>query len=200
MLAWSTISLLHAGVFGSSAVAARLLLVRRRTGRNPITVSRAGSARELNARCFYFWLPFADLAYLLAWAWRGDPGPALLEASLAAMLLRWAGLGLLVVSWLWVVRAQQAMGEHWRMGVDDAAGAGKLCTAGPFARSRHPVYLGIRATLLAQLMVSQSWPMLALWGIGELLAQLQSRFEEDAMDAAFGAAYGAYRARVPRWL
>lgn len=200
MLAWSTISLLHAGVFGASAVAARLLLVRRRTGRSPVSVGRAGSARELNARCFYFWLPLGDLAYLLAWAWRGDPGPALLVASPVAMLLRWAGLGLLVVSWCWVVRAQQAMGEHWRMGVDDAAGAGKLYTDGPFARSRHPVYLGIRATLLAQLMVSQSWPMLALCGIGELLAQQQARFEEDAMDAAFGAAYAAYRARVPRWL
>jgi len=85
------------------------------------------------------------------------------------------------------------------MGVDDAAD-GELCTSGLFAYSRHPVYTGIRVTMFAQLLVIGSWPALCIWVVSEFLAQLQARFEEEAMEAAHGALYVRYCARVRRWL
>jgi len=91
------------------------------------------------------------------------------------------------------------MGRSWKMGVDDAAD-GELCTSGLFAYSRHPVYTGIRVTMFAQLLVIGSWPALCIWVVSEFLAQLQARFEEEAMEAAHGALYVRYCARVRRWL
>jgi protein-S-isoprenylcysteine O-methyltransferase Ste14 len=42
--------------------------------------------------------------------------------------------------------------------------------------------------------------MLCLWLSAELLVQLQARFEEEAMEARYGALYRDYRAAVRRWL
>jgi protein-S-isoprenylcysteine O-methyltransferase Ste14 len=194
-MSWSLVPLLHAIVFGGVAGAARLVLVRRRLGTSPLALGAGDSARDFTARCFYVWLPLVDFCYLLAEAMTGLPGPALWESN----AVRVAGTLLLAAGLAWVAVAQAAMGSDWRMGVDDGA-RGQLCTHGPFARSRHPVYLGIRVTMLGQLLVVGTWPALCLWAVEELLVQVQARFEEDAMVARFGDAYQAYRATVRRWL
>jgi protein-S-isoprenylcysteine O-methyltransferase Ste14 len=198
-LPWSLLPLLHACVFGLVAVVARIVLVHRRSGVLPIAFGGADSARDLTARCFYAWLPLADLAFLVVYALRDDPGPLLWPATPWMDAVHSIGAGLLAVALVWVALAQAAMGTSWRMGVDDG-GEGVLLTSGLFARSRHPVYTGIRATLFAQLLLIFSWPMLCLWLSAELLVQLQARFEEEAMEARYGALYRDYRAAVRRWL
>jgi protein-S-isoprenylcysteine O-methyltransferase Ste14 len=105
----------------------------------------------------------------------------------------------MAASLVWVVHSQAAMGTAWKMGVADD-GTAQLCTEGVFAYSRHPVYLGIRLTMLSQLLVIGSWPMLALWVVSELLVQLQARFEEEAMQIRYGDRYLDYRKKVRRWL
>lgn len=197
-MSWSLFLLLHAGAFGLAAVLARLLLAYRRSGVLPLSLGRTASARGLVAHGFYLWLPLADLLFLLCYALGGDAVAPLWHGGWPPAL-RWIGAALLLAALVQVVSAQAAMGRDWRMGVDEAAGAG-LRTGGPFARSRHPVYLGIRATLLAQLLVTGSWPMLVLWLLSELLVQLQARFEEEAMEARFGQAYRDYCRAVRRWL
>jgi protein-S-isoprenylcysteine O-methyltransferase Ste14 len=194
-MSWSLVPLLHAIVFGGVAGAARLVLVRRHLGTSPLALGAGDSARDFTARCFYAWLPLVDFCYLVVEAIAGLPGPALWKGD----AVRIAGTVLLVAGLAWVAVAQTAMGSDWRMGVDDGA-RGRLCTHGPFARSRHPVYLGIRVTMLGQLLVVGTWPGLCLWAIEELLVQVQARFEEEAMVARFGDAYQAYRASVRRWL
>jgi protein-S-isoprenylcysteine O-methyltransferase Ste14 len=198
-MSWSLVPLLHAIVFGGVAGAARLVLVWRRLGMSPLALGAGDSARDFTARCFYAWLPSADFCYLLLEAIAGLPGPSLWEGMAGVEAVRVAGTVLLVAGLAWVAYAQAAMGSDWRMGVDDSA-RGRLCTHGPFARSRHPVYLGIRVTMLGQLLVIGTWPALCLWAAEELLVQIQARFEEDAMAARFGSAYQAYRASVRRWL
>ena len=194
-MSWSRVPLLHAIGFGGVAGAARLVLVRRRLGTSPLALGAGDSARGFTARCFYAWLPLADFCYLLVEAIAGLPGPVLWQGD----VVRVAGTVLLAAGLAWVAYAQAAMGSDWRMGVDDGS-QGRLCTHGPFARSRHPVYLGIRVTMLGQLLVVGTWPALCLWAIEELLVQVQARFEEEAMAARFGGAYRAYRASVRRWL
>lgn len=196
---WSFLPLLHAGAFGLVAVVARTALVRRRGGVQPIAFGASDSARDFTARCFYAWLPLADLVFLLVYAACDDPGPLLWQAMPWIGTVRWIGASLLAVSLVWVALAQAAMGTSWRMGVDDG-GAGALLTSGLFSRSRHPVYTGIRATLFGQLLLILSWPMLCLWVAAELLVQLQARFEEEAMGARHGAQYREYRSAVRRWL
>jgi protein-S-isoprenylcysteine O-methyltransferase Ste14 len=196
---WSLLPLAHACAFGLVAVVARILLVYRRTGATPIAFGTGDSARDFTARCFYAWLPLADLCFVLSCALRDDPGPLLWPDMALTNTARWIGVAVLSVSLLWVAFAQASMGSGWRMGVDDS-GHGALQTSGLFARSRHPVYTGIRVTLFGQLLLVLSWPGLCLWIAAELLVQLQARFEEEAMEARHGALYRDYRSAVRRWL
>ncbi|WP_241023858.1 isoprenylcysteine carboxylmethyltransferase family protein [Burkholderia sp. Ac-20365] len=98
-----------------------------------------------------------------------------------------------------VVISQTAMGSAWRMGVDSRTPT-ELITTGPFALSRNPIYLGIRVTMLGQLLVVGSWPLLAIWCMSELLVQIQVRFEEEHMFRLHAQRYAEYCARVRRWL
>lgn len=196
---WSLFPLLHAGAFGLVAVVARIALVRCRSGVLPIAFGVSDSARDFTARCFYVWLPLADLVFLMIYAVCGDPGPLLWPAMPWIGTVRRTGVSLLAVALVWVALAQAAMGTSWRMGVDDGGGV-VLLTSGLFSRSRHPVYTGIRMTLFGQLLLIPSWPMLCLWVAAELLVQLQARFEEEAMEVSHGALYRDYRSAVRRWL
>lgn len=194
-ISWSIVPLIHAGIFGLLAVALRLLMAYRRSRGIPLFLDTADSPRGFAARCFYVWLPLADLGFLVFYASTGNAGPVLWSAE----AVRWSGTALLVLALAWVVGAQMAMGADWRMGVDEGH-EGKLLTSGLFAYSRHPVYTGIRLTLAAQLLVIGSWPAVCLWLAGELLVQLQARFEEEAMVLRHGASYAGYCAKVRRWL
>lgn len=199
MTRWPLILLIHACTFGFFAVVLRLALTLRRTGAVPLSFGRSDAARDFTARCFYVWLPLVDFAGVLFYAYTRNPGPLLLSGSGAADALRWIGAALLGMSLVWICLAQSAMGSSWKMGVDDRDD-GELFTTGMFARSRHPVYTGIRAMLFGQLLIIASWPALCLWLISELLVQLQARFEEQAMMTRYGARYAAYCASVRRWL
>jgi protein-S-isoprenylcysteine O-methyltransferase Ste14 len=196
---WSLIPLIHACVFGLAAVVVRVLLTYRQTGESPFAFGTTDAPREFTARCFYLWLPLADFVFVAFYALGDDPGPLLWKGLPHREVIRWTGAMLLAAALVWVVLAQGAMGRDWKMGADDA-GDGELCTSGLFAYSRHPVYTGIRTTMFAQLLVIGSWPALCLWLLSELLVQLQARFEEEAMEAAHGARYRRYCARVRRWL
>ena len=56
---WRFLPLVHAGVFGATAVVGRMLIAR--TNRHDaVSFSRGDSAHDLVARCFYFWLPVVD--------------------------------------------------------------------------------------------------------------------------------------------
>ena len=197
-ISWSLVPLSHALAF-TLAVLARLILASRRPGARPLAFGASDSAREFTARCFYVWVPLLDFAFVGMYAWAGTPGPALWPGWALAGPLRWTGTALLAAGLVWVALAQAAMGSGWRMGVDDAHD-GELLTDGLFARSRHPVYSGIRVTLFGQLLVIASWPALCLWAVAEVLVQQQARFEEEAMQARHGAAYRDYCARVRRWV
>jgi len=79
--------------------------------------------------------------------------------------------------------------------------AQQLVTAGPFARSRNPIYVGHMALLvgLALLRGNPWWLLLTpVFGVGlHVLAVLP---EERHLRALFGATYSAYCQRVRRWL
>lgn len=196
---WSLVLLIHACVFGLVDVLFRLAVTFRRTGAVPLSFGRSDSARDFTARCFYGWLPLVDFAGILFYAYTHNPGPLLWNGSGTADALRWIGTALLWISLAWICLAQSTMGRDWKMGVDDRHD-GTLLTSGVFARSRHPVYLGIRLMLFGQLLVIQSWPALGLWLVSEILVQTQARFEEEAMVARHGDRYAAYCSAVRRWL
>lgn len=194
---WRVFPLAHAFLFGATAMIGRVLVARSRQ-HTAVSFSRSDSAQDVVARFFYLWLPAVDGFFLARYGLTGNSGPLLLEVA-GCGWVRWVGAACMVVSLVWVVQSQASMGAAWRMGVD-AATPTELITTGPFALSRHPVYVGIRGTMFGQLLVFGSWPVLAIWLVSELLVNLQARFEEAHMVRLHAERYADYCARVRRWL
>jgi protein-S-isoprenylcysteine O-methyltransferase Ste14 len=194
---WRFLPLIHAGVFGATAVVGRMLIAR--TNRHDaVSFSRGKSVQDFVARCFYVWLPVVDGLFLVFYGITGERG------QLVAQLFdqewtRRIGVACMAVALIWVVCAQATMGTAWRMGVDSRTRT-ELITTGPFALSRNPIYLGIRATILGQLLVVGTWPVLLIWALSELLVQIQVRFEEEHMFRLHVQRYADYCSRVRRWL
>jgi protein-S-isoprenylcysteine O-methyltransferase Ste14 len=81
----------------------------------------------------------------------------------------------------------------------DASNA--LVTGGPYRYTRNPMYLGLAALVLSAAGFSGSlWPALTLPISIVLVVVFAIRPEERYLEARFGDAYRAYRARVRRWL
>lgn len=75
-----------------------------------------------------------------------------------------------------------------------------LMTGGPYAISRHPMYIGELALWLGWAILYGSIPVLiGCAALGAVVARLAPR-EERALEAKFGEVYRRYKARVPRWL
>jgi protein-S-isoprenylcysteine O-methyltransferase Ste14 len=122
------------------------------------------------------------------WSYQlGPPAPEIgwLVVFLALVLLGWS-LAVLVKA-----------GNDPRPDKPDTA----LVEAGPFGRSRNPIYLGflLVATGLA-LMWGTLWGWLGVVVLHGLLDRLVIAREEAYLARRFGAAYEAYRGRVRKWM
>ncbi|HEX2725142.1 MAG TPA: isoprenylcysteine carboxylmethyltransferase family protein, partial [Beijerinckiaceae bacterium] len=124
----------------------------------------------------------------------GDPLTRTLAGTTSALsghLLVALGAAIALISQYHMGSAQRA---------DDASGQGGLVQSGPFAISRNPVLLG-QAVMFAGLFLAFPDLVQGLIAAAFLAAAFgQVRAEEQALKRIFGDAYGAYAARVPRWI
>lgn len=116
----------------------------------------------------------------------GEKGnPHFAPLHLASYVFLGFGFYLLSVAWNVLYHAQR----H-----------GRLATSGPYARIRHPQYVGFVMILLGFLL---QWPTLLTLLMFPLLVLMYARLaitEEREMQHRFGAEYAAYAARTPRFL
>jgi protein-S-isoprenylcysteine O-methyltransferase Ste14 len=75
-----------------------------------------------------------------------------------------------------------------------------LATSGPYAVTRHPLYLGSTLVLVGLLVAAQSW-MVAALGVAYLALFYPATIarEDRKLRARHGAAFDAWAARVPRF-
>ena len=74
-------------------------------------------------------------------------------------------------------------------------------TAGPYRFTRNPMYVSLVALYLGLTLVTNSWwPLLFLPVVVLLIDRLVIAREERYLRSAFPVEYGAYSARVRRWL
>lgn len=175
------------------------LRVWRATGVHPIRLPATDDAHGYVGRMFKALLGLC-FVMLLAHAWWPDwaavwmpPLPMLAHGMAGAI-----GGALLVVSTVLLLCAQRQMGLSWRVGLD-ADAPGPLVTKGLFARSRNPIYLSMRISLLGLLCVQPHAGTLVIWACAEVLLQVQVRLEEPHLTALYGHAYAHYSERVRRW-
>lgn len=185
-------------LYFAAAFAWPTLRLWRRERTNALVLPRDDSAEGVIARWFRR-LIGGLLLLLVARAAGLAPAAVGRLDWLAAAPVRIAGWALLLLSLGWIVVAQAQMGASWRVGIDRGSRP-PLVRRGLFARSRNPIFLGMRLNLGGLFLVDPSAPTLAALLLGEALIQVQVRLEEQHLAAAFGADYDAYRREVPRWL
>ena len=113
--------------------------------------------------------------------------------------IRMVGWGLMTLSLGWIVLAQRQMGRSWRIGIDTGEQP-PLVRQGLFARSRNPIFLGMRINLLGLFLALPNAATLVALTLGEVLMQVQVRLEEQHLEGCLGDSYRAYRAATPRWI
>jgi protein-S-isoprenylcysteine O-methyltransferase Ste14 len=140
----------------------------------------------------------AALVWLPLRMWTGGlPGDPLTR-TLAGMTSALSGHLLVALGAAVALISQYHMGAAQR--ADGASGQGGLVESGPFAISRNPVLLG-QAVMFAGLFLAFPDVVEALIAAAFVAAALgHVRAEERALKRIFGDAYGAYAARVPRWV
>src|SRR5580704_12492148 len=75
-----------------------------------------------------------------------------------------------------------------------------LMTGGPYAISRHPMYIGELALWLGWAILYGSIPVLIGFVVLAAVVGFLAPREERALEAKFGEVYRRYKARVPRWV
>ncbi len=142
--------------------------------------------------------------YLLA-GWLGNRFPALDPMSHDAGHLwpalfgwsmdpHWSPFHLL--SFVFIGGGFILIAKAWRV-LHDAQQEGKLATTGPYARVRHPQYVGFALIMIGFFL---QWPTLVTGLMLPILPVMYwrlARREECEVEAAFGDAYRTYARRVP---
>lgn len=113
--------------------------------------------------------------------------------------LTYLGLGILALSLIWIIIAQNQMGNSWRIGIDFDHKT-SLVSEGIFKLSRNPVFLGMRVTYIGFFLVLPNAVTLMLWVWGDVLLQVQVRLEETYLRELHGDEYQQYCQQTGRWL
>ena len=76
-----------------------------------------------------------------------------------------------------------------------------LVVRGLYRRVRNPMYVGITAILIGEVVLLESWGLLLYAAVIWLAFNtFVLAYEEPALRAQFGASYDEYRRAVPRWV
>jgi protein-S-isoprenylcysteine O-methyltransferase Ste14 len=108
------------------------------------------------------------------------------------------GLGAALLVWVMLHGLSRSRDLPERVRVDWSPAL--LMTGGPYAFSRHPMYLGELGLWLGSAVLYGSPVVLVGFVVLFALMWRLAVREEGSLEAKFGDAYRRYKARVPRWL
>lgn len=122
-------------------------------------------------------------------------------AQLFSSLWRLAPGALILVAGLWLNVWADSLFKQAGTSVKPFEPTTVLVVTGPFAFSRHPMYLGMAFVLVG---IAVALGSTIPWLVIPLFAwQVTNRFilpEERKLENAFGSKYAEYKSRVRRWL
>jgi protein-S-isoprenylcysteine O-methyltransferase Ste14 len=110
------------------------------------------------------------------------------------------GFALIGVESYLFARVERELGSRRLVGHAELTGTGEMFAGGLYAHVRHPRYTGMFCAVVGAALLAGTlllWIVLAIWW---LFALLVIRLEERELATRFGAAYMAYRERVPAFL
>jgi protein-S-isoprenylcysteine O-methyltransferase Ste14 len=193
----TVLALVLYAVYLTIAFGVRTAIQLRRTGSAGFhgVGGRPGSAEWLAGVGFVVALVLGVAAPVLALVDVVEPIEALDTAGVHAL-----GIALAVLGIAATFSAQVAMGNSWRIGVDENERT-ELVTSGPFALVRNPIFSAMLPTALGLVLIVPSWVgFVGLVGLAVAL-ELQVRVvEEPYLLRAQGERYAEYAARVGRFV
>jgi protein-S-isoprenylcysteine O-methyltransferase Ste14 len=143
--------------------------------------------------------PVGMAGMLSRFAFMIDPGWMAWSSVPLPAWLRWCGAGLWVPGGLLLVWTLRSLG----MNLTDTVVTRRdhtLVTRGPYQWVRHPFYLSTAVLLVASALLTANWFVLACGVLTFTLLAIRLEREEVRLEARFGEAYHAYRARTGRFL
>lgn len=156
-------------------------------------VEREGGRGVLIVRMVAFFLLLAFLVmYLLGMAWID-----LFTFPLPAWL-RWLGFGVglvTVIFWTWT---QVVLDTQWSAQLQLIKNH-HLITTGPYARMRHPLYMGLIGWSVALVLLTANWIFVAVCVLSVAGLVWRVPKEEQMMIEAFGDEYKAHMQRTGRF-
>lgn len=175
----------------------RTAIQRRRTGDSGLRLGAGppGTPEWWARLTFVLALVLGLLAPIAARAGLVEPLAALDDPAVAYL-----GLMLVVLGGLGTFVVQGAMGDSWRIGVDESERTA-LVTGGPFSVVRNPIFSAMAVTAVGFALMVPS--VIALTGLAllALALELQVRaVEEPYLRRVHGEAYARYAARVGRFV
>ncbi|MCL9807533.1 isoprenylcysteine carboxylmethyltransferase family protein [Flavobacterium amniphilum] len=192
------ILLLYFILYFGIAFVAKSLIVAKRIGKNPLVLPKDNSAYGLVGRYFKMML-IALFLYILVFAFIPSIYTYFLPfPELETMYFKFAGITLLVISFILTVIAQSHMKNSWRIGIDEETKT-ELITSGLFSYSRNPIFLGMIISLLGLFLTTPNVLTLIFLIIGYTLIQIQIVFEEDFLTSLHGQNYIDYKQKVRRY-
>ena len=177
----------------------RVVLVRRRTGIDPVKLKRDDSVHGALDRVLRVSIA-AWVFIALVYAFLPGVKPWLVPVLfLETEAVHRAGALVAAAAIFWIGVAQVQMTASFRMGVDPTERTA-LVRGGLFSVSRNPIYVGILAGvggffLMAPNALSFGGMVTAWVGI-----PVQVRLEEEYLLSQHGEAYREYRSAVRRWI
>lgn len=177
----------------------RSVLLKIKTGVNPLTFNKTDDAHGYNGKVFTV-ISFLELVIVGISAFKIEWSKYLLPFwYLENEILFKIGWGFLIVSLILVWFAQSQMANSWRIGIDKKNKT-KLVTKRLFSISRNPIFLGIMLANIGLFLIIPNAFTLLIISLSTISINTQIRLEEDFLKLEFGNDYLKYSKKVRRWI
>lgn len=177
----------------------RSVLLKIKTGVNPLTFNKTDDAHGYNGKVFTV-ISFLELVIVGIYAFKIEWSKYLLPFwYLENEILFKIGWGFLIISLILVWFAQSQMANSWRIGIDKKNKT-KLVTKGLFSISRNPIFLGIMLANIGLFLIIPNAFTLLIISLSTISINTQIRLEEDFLKLEFGNDYLKYSKKVRRWI
>lgn len=170
-------------------------LVAKKINKSPLVLPKDDSAYGLIGRYFKLTL-IALFIYVLVYAFT-DKGLFLPISYIENNIFKYTGVGMLIVSLIWTIVAQNHMEDSWRIGIDEENKT-RLITTGLFSVSRNPIFLGMIVSLGGLFLSTPNALTLVFLILGYVLIQIQIRLEEEFLIRQHGEEYILYQQKTNR--